>query len=285
MFNLKTVGGVLAVILVSLCISCNSSNTGEAAGSGDTPVRIIFLLDQSSSMRDELSWNSGYTRWDEVGDELEVFLNNLGEGAFHFGLDAFPDGTLEYFQGCYNEDCLSVTGMSTLPCMSLAASCNRGCSVDLDPVIPLSDKSTSGPEIVSYMALDYIPGLFTSTPLLDQMRYYNQDRSAAMPGFYSNDGNSYLIMISDGADTCEDPDGTGDVQDIINELASVTSSIYTNYGIKSIAIGFSDTSGSMAQELNAITANGGTGYGTFFPITKSGALRNALSTVIGDAAR
>lgn len=248
-----------------------------------TSVRVIFLLDQSSSMTDDLPWNIGNTHWDEVSNEFEYFFNNLEDGNLYFGLDAFPDGTLEYFENCYDPDCFT-TIPPTLKCMALASICNRGCSVDLPPIISLSDKSISGPEILLYMSLDYLPGQYTNTPLVEQMRYYNQDLSADMPYFYSGDGNSYLVIISDGEDTCEDTSETPDYPAIIDELASVTSSIYTNYGIKSIAIGFSDTSSNLASELNAIAANGGTGHTTFFPITESGGLRSALDTALGDIA-
>jgi hypothetical protein len=271
----------LAIVLI-LFISCSSSNNGGSTGSD---LRIIFLLDQSISMADDVSWTTGHTCWDEVHDELEYLFNNLGDGSFYFGLDAFPDGTLEYFEACHDECCADPAcfAQNMVYCISLASMCTRGCSVDLPPIVSLSEKSTSGPEIISYMNLSYLPGTFTSTPLVAQMQYYNQDLSEDMPGFYSGDGNSYLVVISDGEDTCDE--SSENIPAIVAELSGITSSINTNYGIKTIAVGFSDTSGNTADELNAIAANGGTEYTTFFPITESGSLRTALNTIQTDLSK
>ncbi len=101
-----------------------------------------------------------------------------------------------------------------------------------------------------------------------------------MPEFYSGDGNSYLIVISNGGDTCEYSSEDPDIPAIVAELSSVTESINTNYGIHIIAIGFSDVSGDIADELNAIAANGGTIYTTFFSISEGEALRTALDSVL-----
>ncbi len=137
----------------------------------------MFLLDQSSSMRSDVPWSPEKTRWDEVRSELEYLFANLSDESLYFGIDAFPDGTLQYFERCNDSCCADPECIMSdfMRCLNLATSCSRLCSVDLPPVISLSDKSTSGLEISTYMDLPYLPGTFTCTPLIDQLRYYNQD--------------------------------------------------------------------------------------------------------------
>jgi len=157
--------------------------------------------------------------------------------------------------------------------------CTRGCAVDLPPIVPMDRTAVSGPEIIDYMNLSYLPGTFTSTPLLRQMQWYDTDRSAEMPDFYANDGASYIIVISDGDDTCDAEGDPPDPGPVISGLETTTAHLRDTYGIRSMAIGFGDTSGTMADELNSIAANGGTIFTSFFAITEAGALQDALDEI------
>jgi hypothetical protein len=241
------------------------------------PVRVMILLDESSSMGSALPWLPGSDHWDEATAGLQHLLEDRVSRNFYFGLDAFPDGTTTYFEGCYLP-CCPLTCPFNPTCLGLMVSCNRGCSVDLPPIVTMDRAALSGPQIIDYMGLTYLPGTFTSTPLLRQMQYYQADHSAEMADFYSGDGKSYLVVVSDGEDTCDVSEGT-DIDAYIAQLGTVTADVLATRGIRSFAIGFGDTSGTMAEELNAIASNGGTPFTEFFPITADGALVAALDAI------
>ena len=243
------------------------------------PVRVMILLDESSSMSGALGW--GRSHWEEATEGLNHLLSDPVSRNFIYGLDAFPDGTVEYFEECYDECCAAPACLMThvLYCMGFTTRCDRGCAVDLAPIVELAPSAESGPMITEYMALPFLPGTFTSTPLLRQMQWYRDTGPSVIPDFYADDGNSYIVVVSDGEDTC---DATGDPPDpapVISGLVAATTSIRTTHGIKSFTIGFGDTSGSMASELNAIAANGGTPFTTFFPIDDPTAIIEAFDAI------
>jgi hypothetical protein len=230
------------------------------------------VLDQSSSMGDDTPWGGGGTSsWEEATTGLQHMLEDPRNVDFYFGLDAFPDGTLEYFEECYCADPFDTNCL-----MDHAFDCTRQCEVDLPPYVPIDRTAVSSDAILEYMGHEFLPGTFTNTPLLRQMRWYDSDRSAELPELYANDGASYLLLVSDGDDTC---DGEEDPGPVISGLADATAHLRDTYGIKSIAIGFGDTSGAMADELNAIAENGGTVFTEFFSITEAGALQAALDEI------
>jgi hypothetical protein len=237
------------------------------------PVRVMILLDESSSMGSAIPWLPGSTHWEEATEGLRHMLDDPRNRDFYFGLDAFPDGTREYFERCY------CAGLNPSCMLRLAPSCGRGCAVDLDPIVPMDRATVTGPQLIDYMSLSYLPGTFTSTPLLRQMQWYDTDRSGTMPGLYADDGASYLLVVSDGEDTCDAEGDPPDPTPVISGLATVTAHIRDTYGIRSVAVGFGDTSGSMADELNAIAENGGTVFTEFFAVTEPGALQAALDEI------
>jgi hypothetical protein len=244
------------------------------------PVRVMFLLDQSSSMV-ESAWG-GHSHWTELTAGLTALLTDPRNEDFYFGLDPFPDADMDYLVRCHDECCQDPLcfARQMRRCMTMSLGCARQCATDLPPWVPLARAPESGPRIIEYVNLDVVPESFGMTPIVDQMRYYLADHSADMPDFYSNDGNSYLVIVSDGDDTCEgDREDPENVSLIVSELTSVTSDIVDTWGIRSFAIGFGDTSGDMARELDAIAANGGTEFTTFFPVTEDGALQAAFDTI------
>ena len=246
------------------------------------PVRAMILLDQSSSMRDGIAWLPGRSRWEEATDGLTHLVEDTRIRDFFLGLDAFPDGTIEYFEGCWDECCADPVCMRThmTRCMALATRCDRGCAVDLPPIVPVDPTESSGPAIIEYMSHDFLPGAFTSTPLVEQMRFYLDDHSTSMVDFYSGDDQSYLVIVSDGDDTCYgDPEDPEMVDAIVAELGRVADELVDTWHIRSFAIGFGDTSGDMARELNAIASNGGTEFTEFFSVDEAGELRGALDSI------
>jgi hypothetical protein len=243
------------------------------------PVRVMILLDESSSMSSALGW--GTSHWEEATNGLNHLIGDPVSRNFIFGLDAFPDGTVEYFESCYDACCANPLCLPTqmVRCMTMAGRCNRGCSVDLPPIVPLGRVAISGPAISAYMAYDFLPGSFTSTPLLRQMQWYLTTGPTAVPEFFADDGASYLLVVSDGEDTCDAPGDPPDPGPVITGLRETTGRLLSERGIKSFAIGFGDTSGSMADELNAIAANGGTPFTRFFPVDEPTALVAAFDAI------
>jgi hypothetical protein len=236
----------------------------------------MILLDESSSMDSLFGW--GTSKWEEATAGLQHLIEHPVSRNFIFGLDAFPDGTIEYFEDCHMP-CCPLTCPFNLTCIGMIARCNRGCDVDLPPIVPLDRAAISGPEIIDYMSLDFLPGTFTSTPLLRQMEYYLADHSAEMPEFYSGDGSSYLVVVSDGEDTCDVTGDPPDPTDVIIQLGNVTADILTTHNIRTFSIGFGHTSGDLADELNAIASNGGTPFTEFFPVDAAGALEAAFEDI------
>lgn len=98
-----------------------------------------------------------------------------------------------------------------------------------------------------------------------------------MGDFYIGDGNSYLVVVSDGDDTCEGEDVS--VGSIVTDLGTLARGLVDTYNIRSFAIGFGDTSGDMASELNAIASNGGTDFASFFPVDEPGELQAAFDAI------
>ncbi|MBN2497362.1 MAG: hypothetical protein JXR96_22415 [Deltaproteobacteria bacterium] len=245
------------------------------------PARIIALVDQSSSMSAALIWDPGHSRWQEAAAGVEHLANEAASRGFELGLDGFPDGSLDYFEDCHDECCADPACMMSqyARCTALSIRCDRNCTVDLPPIIPLAEADVSGPQMIDYMSLAYLPGIYTHTPLVEQLGYYLEDRSAEMPGFYAGDGRSFLVLITDGEDSCFDTSETPDIPAIVAELARLASALVDTRGIRLVPIGIGENTGNMADELDAIAAHGGTGYTSFFPVDQDGQLEAVLSVI------
>ena len=87
------------------------------------------------------------------------------------------------------------------------------------------------------------------------------------PNFMDGQGESYLIVISDGEDYSATPE-------ILGEYARI---LLEQYGIKSIAIGFGN--GASEEQLNAIASNGGTSFTEFLKAEDGAALNAALNSI------
>jgi hypothetical protein len=146
-------------------------------------------------------------------------------------------------------------------------SCSVGSSVILD-VAP-----NNGQLILD--TLDYY-GPDSYTPLLLAMMNFLDPMYA--PAFSSGSGVSYLVIISDGMDTCGSVgiavDGGYDVD---QELTDVTTALRDTFGIKTIAIGFGD--GIDPDQLNAIAAAGGTEFTEYLDAADGDELTATLNTI------
>ena len=114
--------------------------------------------------------------------------------------------------------------------------------------------------------------------LAESTRYHGYKDPDA-PAFMNDLGDSYLIVISDGMDTCG-PDGVFNTNNATAEqLGALSAQILSEMNIKTYVIGF----GSEVDpyQLNAIAENGGTGINTYFDAADSTEL-NAVLHDIGE---
>lgn len=115
-----------------------------------------------------------------------------------------------------------------------------------------------------------------ATPLLLGMRNF-LDRTYA-PAFSAAGANGYLVIVSDGMDTCGENGvynrrGGADEQ----ELAAATASLYSENGIGTIVIGFGD--GADPTQLNAIANAGGTEFTTYLDAADGAELDSTLNNI------
>ncbi|MBN2718048.1 MAG: hypothetical protein JXX14_19540 [Deltaproteobacteria bacterium] len=115
-----------------------------------------------------------------------------------------------------------------------------------------------------------------ATPLLLAMRNYTS--AAYAPVFLNGSAGSYLVIISDGMDTCSaDGQFRQDVGASAAELAAVTTQLLNEHGIRTIVIGFGQ--GIDPAQLNAIAAAGGTVFSTYLQADDGEQLKAALAQI------
>ena len=214
-------------------------------------VRIMLLLDQSSSMTG--------SPWSGATSAVSTLLANPMFEDMYFGLDAFPDG----YPGAWGD------------CGAICLRCPEDeCGTNFPPQVPVAIRYLSAPDINAHMSDPAYPQFCTFTPLVNQMAYYDSGPGPSeAPEIYGDDGDNYLLVISDGEDEgCFDGDP-------VSALTTHTRNILATHGIKSFAIGFGSTSGTLASELNAIASNGGTSFTTFLHAEDGAALAAALESI------
>jgi Mg-chelatase subunit ChlD len=163
------------------------------------------------------------------------------ESDIEFGLDLFPAG-----------------GTS-------APRCEVGDSVRLD--VTMNNASSINSTLAN-------TNLNTSTPLLSAMLNFADDSYA--PTFLDGSGGSYLVIVSDGGDSCgENGDFLGGGASAA-ELGNAATQLRER-GIRTIVIGFGE--GAEPNQLNAIAAAGGTVFDTYLQADDGEELKEALSQI------
>jgi hypothetical protein len=215
-------------------------------------VRIMILLDQSSSMIG--------SSWTAVTTALETLLDDSAFIDMYFGLDAFPDG----YPGGW-ADC----GALCLRCM------NDSCGILFPPQVPVDICYRSRDAIIDHMNDPAFPPVCSNTPLVNQLEYYDTgDGPTTAPEMYDAEGSNYLLVVSDGEDAnCY----TGDA---VAALAAHAESLRTTRDIRSFAIGITGTTtGTMADQLNAIASHGGTAFTTFLRADDEAGIADAFRSI------
>lgn len=215
--------------------------------------KLMILLDRSWSMGS----NKPPTKWNQARKALTYLLTNWSSGALplEFGFDVFPD--------------------------------DNSCGTS-KPVIVDSASGTGG-QILDYLADNEVPPDGT-TPLCEALRRFNRaEFPHYAPGFTSLKSDSYLVLVSDGEDTCggleyvcAEPkvNASDNKKAQAEHLRGVTSDLLFQ-GIKTFVIGFGEEAD--AAELNAIAESGGTSITTYFDVQDQDGLEFALETIAASA--
>lgn len=194
------------------------------------------------------SMNQGgeLSKWEQASYAINITLDKFAT-TLEFGFDVFPK--VNY--------------------------CGLSANVRLDTAQNQGDRISSA--LANIMANG-------ATPLLNAMKRFNKDEFPEYaPVFTDGKYPSYLLVVSDGADTCGasgrfnplNPDAGGASAE---ELAAITSTLLNN-DIKTFVIGFGE--GANPEQLNAIAANGGTAEEKFIQAMDQDELEKALATVGG----
>jgi len=209
------------------------------------PVRLMILLDMSYSMVDPDVADP--TNWSYARPALVSLLTNWKGSQIEFGLDTFPD-SFGIFEPC------SVTNPIKI---------NAGPGNEQDIIDYLNSTTPNG----------------GGTPLYCGMANFLDSGYAA--GFPDAGVESYLVVVSDGADNCGVNCGMFSVANP-SQFAQLTQDLLAD-GIKSIAIGFGAGVNSTAQnQLNAIAQNGGTPFTTYFYAELQEELEDAFELIAGE---
>ncbi|MCK9523741.1 MAG: VWA domain-containing protein [Proteobacteria bacterium] len=213
------------------------------------PSRAMLLLDRSSSMRKiDTNSTSGKSKWEIAIDAITDMVATF-EGDIIFGLDMFshafdPRGGIKT-ECWFGEQAL----------------------IDVD--------ETSREEIIDLLAQS---SPYISTPLYLGMANYTKPNYA--PVFQDREAASYLIVISDGKDTCgtEPTDVMIKGDTSLEDLSALSAQLLNEHDIKTIVIGF----GSEADpaQLNAVAIEGGTKYTEFIDAIDADALDVALREIV-----
>jgi hypothetical protein len=123
-------------------------------------------------------------------------------------------------------------------------------------------------------------GTQQTTPLYLGMQNYLDDTHA--PVFFSEGAMRYLIIISDGQDSCGSDGTTAGVGPIgfnitPDDLTTLTTQIVTDFDIGVFVIGFG--SGIDPNQLNAIAAAGGTDFTEYLDAQNAAELETTLNAI------
>ena len=202
----------------------------------------MFLIDGSSSMGSEFP---------NVRRSVASVISANPEVAF--GLSMFPVGL-----GCSIGD--GTPGLFQPPVNW--------------PHVPVTLNASS--PIDSWFASNDAAG--GATPLISAMEWF-ADNAPAVWG--DAIGGAYLVVMTEGADTCrcdqQDPDRSGC---LVDGLSAATRALAAA-GVKTYVIGYQY--GEEPEALNAIAQNGGTTFTEFVYAGNESSLTSAFESIVADA--
>jgi hypothetical protein len=213
------------------------------------PVRLMILQDRSTSMNDYIA-STTHNKWEQAKMAVEAMVSEF-ESTIEFGLDLFPFGSAR-------------------------------CDVRGDEGAVTDTLLNNASRIMDLMDEHGLPETSLSTPLYLAIENFLSSEHA--PLFESPTRESYLVVISDGADTCG-VTGEDRAPELEADLADVTSRLLNENQIRTFVVGFGDPqfygeeNGIDVDQLNAIAANGGTEHTEYIDAVNGDALRDALRNI------
>jgi len=215
------------------------TDTGdEVCGAEDFTIEAVpsrIMILQDISGSMQDNAGWGSSKWTQAKQALTSMLNRF-KGQLEFGFDAFPRN----------------------------GACGPGAKVVIDSQFS-----------AALTIIRELPGIYPSgsTPLLASMRKFQKSGNA--PRFLSRDATSYLIIVSDGDDTCAG--GIFGMGATSQQLRTASANLLKQMGVRTYVIGFGN--GASPQKLNAIAAAGGTGRKKFINAMNTQELTNALNQI------
>jgi hypothetical protein len=181
-------------------------------------------------------------KWEQARNALISLVNTFGfNEMLELGLDVFPDR-----RNCYANEPLVID----------AAPANGQAIYDILMRLSLSQ----------------------STPLYMAMQNFLDPDYA--PVFSGQDLAHYLVVISDGKDSCGQEPGSSPSENsgaTARQLGTLTAELLDTHDIMTIAIGFG--SDADPEQLNAIASAGGTPYSTYFQAGDRAELEDAFNQI------
>ncbi len=206
------------------------------------PTRLMILQDVSGSMTEVPSGTTA-TKWEQAKAALLNLLAQWkGREEIEFGFDLFPD--------------------------------DGYCGV-AEPVV-----QDAGPGNI--LAIEQFVEQYEmkegTTPLCKAMNRFDKEGwPNYAPVFTDAEAASYLLVVSDGDDTCG---GYGVCGGLFGPNFKKLTEKLVASGIKVIVIGFGTGTGS--AQLNSIATNGGTGYNKYINADDQAQLQSALESIASE---
>ena len=204
-------------------------------------VKILFMLDASGSM--ELNMVEDKTRWEVAQETIESVMGEYPH--FRYGLMTFPNEPVL----CEEPGCTGGGGCGE--------NYTNGVNAPIDtPPSTISDYLKTRELVGEGGELELV-----LTPLLGAFDFLVNGYNGPMK---ADDGTpTYVILISDGQDTCYSP---LEPKQTVGPLGKAAKTLAENWGIQTYPIGFGLEEGS--EQLNALAQQGEQGLpSTWRPTT------------------
>jgi hypothetical protein len=220
---------------------------------------VMLLIDYSSSMATNPP--DPPHRWAQAVTALTTVLQSVNNPYISFGLDYFPDGS----------DPRIANGMS--------GECGVKNPVQIDCA------ANNQQNIVTFLAnKGEPPAAGNMTPMWCAANNFNTASYA--PGCAAANADRYLVIVSDGSDTCgvdchcmDTPDTCGlpDYGATASDLGSLSANLCSN-SVKTFVISFGG--GADYEKLNAMASNGCTAMTSFLDAADGNELLDAFDKII-----
>ncbi len=123
---------------------------------------------------------------------------------------------------------------------------------------------------------ELIPEQATTTPLYQGLKRFTQKEYAKE--FVSGDQPGFLLLVSDGADSCGTHPAVAIVPAQPSDLQQVTADLLTDRGVRTLVIGFGEEVSE--KQLDAIAQAGGTEFSEYLDVQNKDQLEQAFDTIL-----